>query len=90
MVSLVASSASSPSSNPASVQPNKRVAIAYKRVEHRNKAVASHTHSKSFWSAQTCLRFVLGFRRGGEACLAPTMRTPKDLMFLMLSKHQRL
>jgi hypothetical protein len=60
MVSMVASLANSPSSNPASAQASKTKAIPYKRLEHRDKAVASHTHSESFWSAQTCLRFVLG------------------------------
>jgi len=60
MVCMVASSANSPSSNPSSVVPSKTKAIAYNELEHRNKAVASHTHSKrAFWSAQTCLRFVL-------------------------------
>jgi len=90
MVSMVAYSLNSPTSNPASAQASKTKAIPYKRLEDRNKAVASHTHSKSCWTAQTCLRFVLGFRRGGDACIAPTMRTPKDLTFLILSKHQRL
>jgi hypothetical protein len=60
MVSMVAYSANSPTSNPPPVLAGKTKPIAYKPLEHRNKAVASHTHSKSvFWSAQTCLRFVL-------------------------------
>jgi len=45
-VSMVASSANSPTSNSPSVSAGKTKPIAYKRLEHRNKAVASHTHSK--------------------------------------------
>jgi hypothetical protein len=47
LVSRVASLANSPSSNPSSVVPSKTKAIAYNELEHRDKAVASHTHSKS-------------------------------------------
>jgi hypothetical protein len=52
MVSLVASSANSPISNPVFVQAGKTKAIAYKRLEHRDKAVASHTHSKSVFGVR--------------------------------------
>jgi flavin reductase (DIM6/NTAB) family NADH-FMN oxidoreductase RutF len=46
VVSMVASLANSLSSKPPLVQAHKRKPIAYKRLEHRNKAVASHTPSK--------------------------------------------
>jgi hypothetical protein len=46
MVSMVASSANSRSSNPPLAQANKRKAIACKPLNQRNKAVASHMHSK--------------------------------------------
>jgi hypothetical protein len=45
-VSMVASLANSAVSNPPSVQAGRRKAIAYKRLEHRNKAGASPSHSK--------------------------------------------
>ena len=60
LVSMVASLANSAVSNPSSIPAGKRKALAYKRLGHKNKAVASHTHSKIVWSAQTCLRLVLG------------------------------
>jgi hypothetical protein len=64
---MVASSANNPTSSPAFVSAGKTKAIPYKRLEHRDKAWASPSHSKSiFWSAQTCLRFVLGFETNGE------------------------
>jgi hypothetical protein len=45
---MVASSANSPTSNAPLLQANKTKATAYNKLEHRTKAVASHTHSKSF------------------------------------------
>jgi hypothetical protein len=49
---MVASLANSPSSNPSSVVPSKTKAIAYNELENRNKAVASHTHSKKVFGVR--------------------------------------
>jgi len=79
LVSMVASLANSLSSKPPSVSAGKIKPIPYKRLEYRTKAVASHTHSKSFWSAQTCLRLVLGFCNKAKSSSRTPIRRDRPL-----------
>jgi hypothetical protein len=68
---MVASSANSPTSNPPFVRASKIKAIAYKQLEHRNKAVASPTHSKGFLECANLFAPCPGFSFVGAKHASP-------------------